>query len=506
MKARSQSRTVLAVALPAVALFALWGLAMPAALKAVSLAATDAVLSRLGWLVLLLSTAALLLVAWLGMGRHRGALLGEPGCRPEFSTLGWISMLFAAGMGTGLMVWAVAEPVTHFLSPPGGALPPAAAARQALVITYFHWGFHAWAIYALCGLVIAWFSFRRGRPALISAPLEGLLKGRADRALAIAADSLGLIAISFGLAATLVMGVLTMTSGLRALGLAADGPAAAFGLLALLGAASIGSALSGLERGILTLSNINALVAIALMLVVLALGPAATLLEIWVDSMGAYFAALPDLSFRLRPLEGAAQWTQDWTLTYLLWWLAWGPFVGLFIARISRGRTVGQFVAGVVIAPTLGSILWFAIMGGSGLLTVMEQGPAGALATAVREDPTGALMAFLLGLPGGAVMGIVSILLLLLFVVAGIDSAIFVLASQSVGGAEHPSARVRIAWGLALVALAAAMLAVADVATARAMAILGALPYPLILILQTIALVTSLRQTGSTIGSAGPPP
>lgn len=504
--ARSRSRTALALSLPAVALFALWGLAMPAALKALALAATGAVLSRLGWLILLLSTGALMFVGWLMVGRHRAALLGEPGTKPDFSTAGWISMLFAAGMGTGLMVWAVAEPVTHYLAPPGGALPPAAAARQALVLTYFHWGFHAWAIYALCGLVIAWFSFRKGRPARISAPLEGLLKGRADRALATIADSLGLIAISFGLAATLVMGVLTMTSGLEALGVTSNSRLLPFALLALLGAASIASALSGLERGILTLSNINALLAIALMLVVLTLGPTAPLMEIWVDSMGAYLAALPELSFRLRPLEGAAQWTQDWSLTYLLWWLAWGPFVGLFIARISRGRTVGQFVAGVVIAPTLGSILWFAIMGGSGVLAVMAEGPAGPLATAVRADPTGALMAFLLGLPGGAAMGVVSILLLLLFVVAGIDSAIYVLASQSVGGTEHPSARIRIAWGGALVALAAAMLAVADAETARAMAILGALPYPLILLLQSVALMKSLRQRRTEVGAETPLP
>jgi glycine betaine transporter len=490
--ARPQSRLVLALALPAVALFALWGLLDPRGLQAVSFAATTAMLTRFGWLVLLLSTGALALVTWLAVGRHRGQRLGAPGERPAFSTPSWISMLFAAGMGTGLMVWAVAEPVTHFLAPPGGPLPPAEAARQALVLTYFHWGFHAWAIYALCGLVIAWFSFRHDRAPLVSAPLQGLLPGRADRALGVAADALGLIAISFGLAATLVMGVLTLSSGLRALGLAATGPALGFGLLALLGAAAIASAVRGLERGILTLSNINALLAIALMGVVLALGPTATLLEIWVDSMGAYLAALPELAFRLRPLEGAAQWTRDWTLTYLLWWLAWGPFVGLFIARISRGRTIGGFVAGVVVAPTLGSMLWFAIIGGSGLLETMAQGPTGPLASAVRADPTGALMAFLLGLPGGALLGAGTILLLLLFVVAGIDSAIYVLASQSRGGVETPPVVLRIGWGLALVALAAAMLAVADVETARAMAILGALPYPLILLLQTMAFLKSI--------------
>ncbi len=481
------------VALPLIALFALWGLADPEGLKSVSIALTSLVLVKFGWLVMLLSSAALVLVFWLGVGRHRHARLGKAGEQPEFSTASWIAMLFAAGMGTGLVVWAVAEPVTHFLSPPGGErLAPAAAARQAMVLTYLHWGLHAWAIYALCGLVIAWFSFRVGRPPLVSAPLEGMMPGRAGVALKIGADSLGMLAVTFGLAATLTMGVLTLRSGFGALGVPITAPAAPFLALLVLGGLAMLSALSGIGRGIRILSGVNIMLAFGLMMAVLLMGPTSTLLAILVDSMGAYLAALPELSFRLRPLEGAAQWTADWTLTYLLWWLAWGPFVGVFIARISRGRTVGEFVAGVVIVPTLGSMLWFAVMGGSGLLAVMAEGLDGPLAAAVRTEPTAALMLLLQGLPGADWLGMLAMLLLLLFVVTSIDSAIWVLGMMSSGGAETPTIPVRLAWGVALLVLASAMLSVASVEAARAMAILGALPYPLILVLQCVALLKAL--------------
>ncbi len=487
-------RTVRLIALPLVAGFALWGLVAPAAMTAVSFAVTGAVLGSLGWLILLGSTAALVLICWLGLGPHRTVRLGKPGELPAFSVASWIAMLFAAGMGTGMVVWGVAEPVTHLLKPPGGAaMPTAAAARQAMVLTYLHWGFHAWAIYALCGLVIAWFSFRSGRPALVSAPLHGMLPGRFGLALEVGADSLGILAVTFGLAATLAMGLLTLGSGLSASGL---GPLPDWGLpmgLVLVGAAALLSALSGVGRGIRILSDINILLALLLLFAVLALGPTATLLSILVDSVGAYLWQLPELAFRLRPLEGGAQWTQDWTLTYLLWWLAWGPFVGVFIARISRGRTVGEFVAGVVLVPTLGSMLWFAVMGGSGMLAVMAEGPGGPLAGAVVREPTSATILLLATLPMGEILGWLAMLLLLIFVITSVDSAIFVLGMMSSGGAENPPLLARLAWGVALLMLAAAMLSVASVEAARAMAILGALPYPAILLLQTIALLRDMR-------------
>jgi glycine betaine transporter len=486
-------RIVRLIALPLVIGFGIWGLLAPAAMTRLSFAATGALLGSAGWLVLLGSTAALLLVAWLGLGPHRHARLGRPGERPAFSTASWIAMLFAAGMGTGLVVWGVAEPVTHFLKPPNGIVPPpAAAARQAMVLTYLHWGLHAWAIYALCGLVIAWFSFRSGRPALVSAPLRGMLPGRAGLALEVGADSLGILAVTFGLAATLAMGLLTVGSGLAAAGI---GPLPGWALpagLALVGAAALASALSGVGRGIRILSDINILLALLLMGAVLLLGPTARLLSILADSIGSYLWQLPRLAFQLRPPEGAAQWTQDWTFTYLLWWLAWGPFVGVFIARISRGRTVGEFVAGVVLAPTLGSMLWFAVVGGSGLLAVMAEGAGGPLATAVLREPTSATILLLSTLPMGDILGWLAMLLLLVFVITSVDSAIFVLGMMSSGGAENPPMLARLAWGVALLMLAGAMLSVASVEAARAMAILGALPYPAILLLQSIALLKDL--------------
>jgi glycine betaine transporter len=410
-------------------------------------------------------------------------------------------MLFAAGMGTGLVVWGVAEPVTHYLNPPGGPLPPADAAREAMVLTYLHWGLHAWAIYALCGLVIAWFSFRHGRPALVSAPLEGLLPGRAGSALAVMADSLGILSVTFGLAATLAMGILTVRSGLAASGVHnLPGWAPLAGLFGL-GAIAMASALSGVGRGIRILSDVNILIACFLMAAVLLLGSTADLVALFARSVAAYLVALPGLAFGPAPIGGNAQWTQAWTLTYFLWWLAWGPFVGVFIARISRGRTVGQFVAGVVLVPTLGSMLWFAVMGGSGLLAIGAEGIDGPLATAVRTDPPAAMTLFLNGLPAGDILGWVAMVLLLVFVVTSVDSAIFVLGMLSAGGVETPPLLLRFGWGIALLLLAAAMLTVATVEAARAMAILGALPYPLILVLQSIALMTSLRQHRSAVGS-----
>jgi glycine betaine transporter len=493
-RSRSRSRLVLLLALPLVGAFALWGLARPEAMVATSLAVTGGVLGSLGWVVKLLASGALVLVLWLGLGRHRNARLGQPHERPAFSAWSWIAMLFAAGMGTGLVVWGVAEPITHYLNPPGGPLPPAEAAAQAMVLTYLHWGLHAWAIYALCGLVIAWFSFRHGRPALVSAPLEGLLPGRAGAALAVTADSLGILSVTFGLAATLAMGILTLRSGLAASGFANLPSWAPLAGLFTLGAIAMASALSGVGRGIRILSDLNILIAIALMAAVLLLGPTADLLSLFARSVLAYLIALPGLSFGLDPIAGNAQWTRDWTLTYFLWWLAWGPFVGVFIARISRGRTVGQFVAGVVLVPTLGSMLWFAVMGGSGLLVIDAEGIGGPLATAVRTDPPAAMTLFLNGLPAGVLLGWGAMALLLVFVVTSVDSAIFVLGMMSAGGAETPPLLLRFGWGLALLLLAAAMLTVATVEAARAMAILGALPYPLILVLQSVALMTSLRQ------------
>jgi glycine betaine transporter len=443
--------------------------------------------------VLLLATASLLFCLWLGMSRHGGKRLGRPGEPPEFGTASWIAMLFAAGMGTGLVVWGVAEPVTHAVAPPAGNPLSAGAAETAMVVTYLHWGLHAWAIYALCALVIAWFAFREGRPMTVSAPLGGLGNGAAATALRTAADSLGILAVVFGVAGTLAMGMLTVRSGLGGLGMSADLEALPFLSLALIGGIALASAATALGQGIRILSDVNILLALLLMGAVLALGPTADLLLLFGRSVAAYAASLPGLSVRLEPFAGNAQWTRDWTLTYFLWWLAWGPFVGVFIARISRGRTIREFLAGVILVPAFASCLWFAVMGGSALVQLHAEGPDGPMAAAALGEPTAALGLLLGQLPAGWLLGGAALLLLVIFLITSLDSAAYVLGMMSSGGTPTPSVWLRLTWGVLLLALAAAVLSVATVEVARAMAILGALAYPVVLLLQALMLGRALR-------------
>jgi glycine betaine transporter len=484
---------VLGLALPAVAALALWGLFDPSGLSGFALAVTGFVLERFGWAVLLLATASLLFCLWLGVSRHGRKRLGPSDATPEFGTASWIAMLFAAGMGTGLVVWGVAEPVTHAVAPPGGGGLSQESAATAMVLTYLHWGLHAWAIYALSALVIAWFAFREGQPMTVSAPLNGLGSSAPAKALRTAADSLGILAVVFGVAGTLAMGMLTVRSGLGGLGFPVDLEALPFISLALIGGIALVSAATALGQGIRILSDINIALALLLMLAVLALGSTSELLALFGRSVAAYFVGLPELSLRLAPFPGYAQWTRDWTLTYFLWWLAWGPFVGVFIARISRGRTIRAFLAGVVLVPAFASFLWFAVMGGSGLLQVLAEGADGMMAKAALAEPTAALGLLLGGFPAGWLLGGAALVLLVIFLITSLDSAAYVLGMMSSGGTPTPAVWLRLIWGALLLALAAAVLSVATVEVARAMAILGALAYPLVLLLQALMLGRALR-------------
>ena len=457
------------------------------------MAASGFVLARLGWAVLAMATGALLFCLWLALGPHGRRRLGPPEARPEFGTLSWLAMLFAAGMGTGLVVWGVAEPVTHALHPPGGGGVSEASARQAMVLTFLHWGLHAWAIYALAALVVGWFAFRAGRPATVSAALAGLGTGGPARGLRWAAEIAGILAVVFGLAGTLAMGARTVASGLPAVGLP-PAAAEALGPLVLLaiGLTALASAATPLGRGIRLLSDLNILLAIILMLAVFLLGPSAELLARLGQGIRDYLAALPRLSVSLAPAPAAQAWARDWTLTYFLWWLAWGPFVGVFIARISRGRSIREFLAGVVLVPAFGSFLWFAVLGGSGLALLLAD-PEGPIARAAAGEPTAALFTLLAGLPAGALLSALALVLLGLFLVTSIDSAAYVLGMMASGGDPSPPVWLRLSWGLLLLLLGAAILSVATVEVARGLAILGALPYPLVLGAQAAGLVLALR-------------
>ncbi|MBW2427432.1 MAG: BCCT family transporter [Deltaproteobacteria bacterium] len=344
----------------------LFGVLAPDTMTGAANALTGFTLTTLDWFFLVLCTSFVALGALIAIGPYGSIKLGKDDEAPEFSTASWIAMLFAGGMEAGLLFWVPAEPLYHFTAPPGLNGGTLEAARLAMVLTNLHWGLHAWSIYAVCALVVAYFVFRRDKPALISTPFRYAFRSRLIRPLAAAADTLGVVVMILGLAGSLALGTLQVRADLaEVVGVTATNQVSLI-IICVLGACFFTSASTGFGQGIKILSNINMANAILIMLFVLFFGPTQFILETFTTTLGDYINNLPAISFRLYPYEGLTDWTAGWTLTYLIWWLAWGPFVGVFIAWISRGRTIREFMLGIVLIPSLFSMLWFATFGGAG--------------------------------------------------------------------------------------------------------------------------------------------
>jgi glycine betaine transporter len=465
----------------------LWGIVAPASLAYAAGLLTGAAFGSLSWFFLLSVTCFLLLSVYVAFSRFGRLRLGADDEKPEFSTASWLAMLFAAGMGVGLLFWGVAEPIIHFSAPPTGSGGTADAARAAMVQTNFHWGIHAWAIYAVAGLVLAYFGFRKGTPNLPGAPIRAAFKGRWVAPVANAADGIGVVAVALGVAGSVAMGVLQIYSGLQVLtGVPAGSLAITMAVLGVLTVAYMTSATTGLDKGIKILSSMNMLIAICLMLFVLAVGPTAFLLESFVTSLGDYTAGLVGISLRLFPYRDLDGWTQSWTVTYFFWWLAWAPFVGVFIARISRGRTIREYILGVLLAPTLFSILWFSVFGGTAIF--QEMWGMGGLAELVNEDVTVAVFSLFTRFPLTRLLGATACLLVFVFLVTSADSATFVLGMLTSGGSMNPPTARKVTWGVVLAVMAGAMLLTGGIHALRAVVVGGAVPFLFIMLLQVAAL------------------
>jgi glycine betaine transporter len=480
--------------------FGIWGLLEPDAMTGAAMGMVDFVLRSIGWMYLALCSSFLVLSAWLAFGPYGSVRLGPDDARPEFSTASWLAMLFAGGMGAGLVFWGVAEPVSHFAHPPGdvlGATP--SAARLSMVLTNLHWGLHAWSIYAVCALVLAYFIFRRSMPGLISTPIRATLPAsRSTRLLGLISDVVGTLAVVFGLAGSLAMGVLQVRAGVTDLFGISPTTAVSVLILAVLTVAFMTSASTGLSKGIQLLSNVNMALMLLLLIVVILFGPTAYIMEAFINSIGDYLAAIPSYSFRLLSYENQMDWTSAWTLTYLIWWVAWGPFVGIFIARISRGRTIREFCVGVILIPTLFSIFWFAALGGTSIWIELNGG--GGLAELVSEDTATALFAFLDYMPQGALLGTMALALVFIFLVTSADSGTFVISMMTSEGRLNPSVGMKLAWGTAIAVLTLAILLSSSVEVAKAMAIFGAVPFTLILVLQVVGFLRALRRESERPG------
>lgn len=484
------------IALPLAAVIALLSLSFPVQVIDTMAGLTQGIIQQVGVVFLWIASAMLLLALALGLSPVGRLRLGPEDEPPAFSRIAWLAMLFAAGMGSGLVFWGVAEPLSHAAANPLARSGTAAVDQAALALSFLHWGLHAWAIYAIAGLVVAWFAFRLQRPAAVSAPIVHLLERRLSatplRHIADGADLLAILAVVFGVAGTLANGIILLTSGAEATTGAGGGGYVRFALLILLTLCFLASAMSGLHQGIRWLSLFNLGLALLLAITLAWAGPTLDMLQTGAAATLQYLTELLHWSSALIPVEGRPAWARDWTVIYLIWWIAWTPFVGVFIARISRGRRIREYLAGVILVPTIVSILWFSIFGG-GALSFAHQQP-GLLEAALAGDYTRPLFVWLGHLPLAELTRWAAIILLFVFLVTSADSAAYVLGMLARGGQPDPPAGQKVRWGLLTAVIAAALLIRNDVDINKAVAILGAIPFTLILLLQTIALLAALRR------------
>ncbi len=476
--------------------FLVWGFLSTPSLSSVSGSALTWTMENTGWLFVVTSSAFVLFVLWLAVSRFGAIPLGRDGEEPEFRTVSWIAMMFSAGMGIGLMFYGVAEPLSHLVTPPPGTGPAGnpEAMQTAMATTLFHWTLHPWAIYAVVGLAIAYGVYRKGRLQLISAAFAPLIGDRANGPLGKVIDMLAIFATLFGSAASLGLGALQIRSGLDIVaGIGTAGNAVLLGIIVVLTIAFIFSAVSGVAKGIQWLSNINMVLALILALFVFVVGPTVFILNVIPTSLGSYVQDLAMMSARSGAEGGAVDtWLQSWTVFYWAWWLSWTPFVGMFIARISRGRTIRQFVTGVLLVPSVVSLVWFAVFGGAAIS--IQQGGVDLAGEGTTE---GQLFTLLDQFPLSTVASILVIVLVAIFFVSGADAASIVMGSLSERGTIEPSRPTVVFWGAATGAVAAVMLLVGgdDALTGlQTLTILAALPFVLVMVGLAVALVKDLRK------------
>ena len=348
--------------------FVLWGVLDVDSVGNVADDALGWVIETFGWVFVLSTFLFLGLAIYLGVSRHGKVRLGADDEKPEFRTASWIAMMFSAGMGIGLMFFGVAEPLSHLSAPPNNAAPAGSpeAARVAMEYSYFHWAFHPWAIYAIVGLALAYFVFRKGQRNLISTAFRPILGDRVDGPIGRGIDSLAIFATLFGSATSLGLGALQINGGMNILWDVQISDGIAVAIIAVLTAAFVLSAVSGVHKGIQWLSNTNMVLAGLLLLFILIVGPTIFIFDTLTEAVGGYLTSIVPNSFRTGAF-GDREWLGSWTIFYWAWWISWAPFVGTFIARISRGRTIGEFVLGVLLIPSGVSFVWFAVLGGAAL-------------------------------------------------------------------------------------------------------------------------------------------
>ncbi|RIL20031.1 BCCT family transporter [Staphylococcus gallinarum] len=456
---------------------------------------------KLGWYYLILTTFIVFFCIFLIFSPIGKLKLGKPNDKPEFNTVSWFAMLFSAGMGIGLVFYGAAEPMADFASPPNADPKTTAAYTEALRSTFFHWGFHAWAIYGVVALALAYAQFRKGEAGLISRTLRPLLGNKVEGPIGTIIDVLAVFATVVGVAVSLGMGALQINGGLNYLFGIPNNVWVQAIIIVVVTILFIMSAWSGLSKGIQYLSNLNISLGAILMIAILIIGPTVLILNMMTSSTGSLLN-----SFLLNTFDTAAQnpqkreWMSSWTLYYWGWWLSWSPFVGIFIARVSKGRSIREFIAGVLLVPALVSFVWFSVFGVLGIETGKKH-PELFKMTAETQ-----LFGVFNHIPLGMVLSIIALVLIASFFITSADSATFVLGMQTTYGSLEPSNVVKVTWGIAQSLIAFVLLFAGGGDGAKALnaiqsaAIISALPFSFVVIMMMISFYKDANKERKFLG------
>lgn len=474
------------------AAFLLWGAVAPEQLAQVTNSIQVLLLEKMGWFYLMSVTGFLISALFFAFSRYGMIRLGREDEPPEFPLPTWFAMLFAAGMGIGLVFWGVAEPAMHYYTPPTGPGETRMAAQVALRASFFHWGLHAWGIYTVVALCLAYTQFCRNRPGLMSQACQPLLGTWVEGPVGSLIDIIAVFATVFGVATSLGFGAMQITGGLAHLFAIPNTFPTQLTIIGVVTVLYMTSAQTGIQRGIKYLSNMNMVLAIGLLLFMLFVGPTNFIMDAFTSTLGEYLQNLPRMSFNLGFLK-SSEWVRDWTLFYWAWWIAWAPFVGTFIARISRGRTVREFVLGVLVVPTLFCGLWFAVFGGTALWVELFE--EGTLKTVIQDQGVEVALFTLLGqFSFGTATSLLAMVLIATFFVTSADSATFVLGTLTTNGDLNPPNRIKFTWGVIQSLAAAVLLWSGGLQALQTGSILAAFPFAFVIILMIIALFKAFQE------------
>lgn len=470
--------------------FVLWGVISPVQLGEVMDQTKAYFLSSFGWFYQLAASFFLLFAIFLIFSKYGRIKLGADDDKPDFNRSTWFAMLFSAGMGIGLLFFGVSEPISHFASPPIGEGGTPEAARVALRYTFMHWGFHAWSIYAVIALVLAYYKFRKKKPGLMSVTLTPLIGDRAKGTIGTIIDVVAVFATIFGVAASLGLGAAQINGGLNYVAGIPNNFTVQLIIIAIVTVLFLLSASTGLQKGIKYLSNANLILAVILLFAMLFLSPTGFILDLFTTTLGSYVQNLPSMGLRLAPFnEERSAWIQDWTIFYWAWWIAWAPFVGTFIARVSKGRTVREFMIAVLVIPTLVCAFWFAVFGGTAIYFEYFQGAA------ISSQPLETALFYVYDLlPFSGLLVIVTLLLITTFFVTSADSATFVLGMQTAKGDLNPPNSVKIIWGIFLSASAIVLMLSGGLSAMQTAIIVSAFPLTFVLIAMSFAILKDFRK------------